>query len=309
MDGMTTGNMRTMVMGNTRRDGADNDNENVRPNGEKHDIDEMRMYEQGRKECYEEGSWADQGDEMDGPGGGPDDASDSKKGDELFMFPGMDIDQYHTCWFIQFFDLSNYSHAGPGIPELDDPRLRKRRLTPEGYHTDTDDEQHAPPMKRHVILPRSPLTSEDEGAHTPPDSQYLTITNTGGHQLQRLTAILSIDPPINLPIDTPIDNPINLPINPPINTLPINPPILEAQPSGRRQCSDVLCQHQEKNGCPRSPDLDYLQELRQRGEDHIKEGKEDKEEQTEDDNNDDDNNDEVQPARNSRKWSKGPIPT
>lgn len=73
---------------NLRPDG-DNIDEDTRPEGEEHDIDETRMYDQGKKEYDGEGGWDDWGDEMNGPG----DANNSEKGHEPSGFSRMDIDQ------------------------------------------------------------------------------------------------------------------------------------------------------------------------------------------------------------------------
>ncbi|KAG1861519.1 hypothetical protein DFJ58DRAFT_725700 [Suillus subalutaceus] len=248
--------------GNGECDDSDEDgDESVRPDGD--DIDEdMRSdgeeHDINQTMMYDqEGSRANWDDEMN---------------DQSQSSPDLDVTR-------------------PGTPEVDDPRLCKCRLTPEGYHTDADEEQ-----RTHLL-------------------QDLARTNVGCHWLQPLTAMLSIDSPIVLGLmyhpsnhRQQDDRRVQSEEQPSNRHNRRSCAQSEAQPSDRRQHSDVLLRHQERNGRPRSPNLDYLQDLRQRGQDRIEEGEEDEEEQTEKDDHSDDD-DEVQPATNNRKWSNGPIPT
>ncbi|KAG2028846.1 hypothetical protein BDR03DRAFT_988142 [Suillus americanus] len=121
-------------------DGDDGYDNSLRPDG--NDIDGEAHDQEYNNE---EGGWDDG---MNGPG----DANDRENADEPFGLSGMDVDR--------FLDLAN-CHAGPGTPEVDDPRLR------------------------------NPLIDVQ-------DNQYLMRTDIGRHQLQPLTATLSIDPPIVL---------------------------------------------------------------------------------------------------------------
>ncbi|KAG0695809.1 hypothetical protein DFH29DRAFT_1029353 [Suillus ampliporus] len=131
---------------------------------------------------------------------------------------------------------------------FDTPPL-ERKFTPEGNHTDADDEQYTPPMKR-------------------PTYHHQTIIDG-----MAVTSSLKCSLPTTTTVAVMLSQKHN-------HLIAVNM---------------VISFFSTKKGT----------ELHQRGEDHIEEGKEGKEEQTKKDN---DNDNEVQPARNSHKWSDGPIP-
>lgn len=75
------------------------------------------------------------------------------------------------------------------------------------------------------------------------------------------------------------------------------------------QSGDVLHRHQKRNGRPRSPDVDHLHRLHERGDGNVDGDNEEQDECDDDQDEDDEDENGEQPVRSSRRRSDGPTPT